>query len=108
MAPKHLITEPRRNARTPEHGSQQMTFRIAQPGALLEHLTGGTGDDIRPAIAGMWNGIPHPLKEGVGFLGVVREAVCDRLRLCDDGRGLPVNNGRTLQIIGQMLRLEFH
>lgn len=77
----------------PEHGSQQMAFRIAEPSTLLEYLAGSAGNDIRANIPGMRNGIAHPLKEGTGFLRVVRERVREDLRLLDDSRGLPVDKG---------------
>jgi hypothetical protein len=48
-----------------------------------------------------------PLEEGAGFLRVAHERSCDDLCLCDDGRGLPVNTGCTLEIVGQRRRLEF-
>src|SRR5262245_5997891 len=85
-----------------------MTLGVAEPGALRQHLAGGASDDIRSSIPGMRNGIPYPLEEGLGFRRVVCKTAGDGLRLLDDGRRRPVNNGGTLQIIGQMRRLEFH
>ena len=78
-----------------------MTLRITEPGALLEHLTGGAGDHICPNIPGMGNGIAHPFAESLGFLHVVREAACEGLRLRDDGRGHPVDNRGTLEVVGE-------
>ena len=49
----------------------------------------------------MGNGIAHPLEEGLGFRCVVGKPLGDGSRLLDDSRRIPVNNGGTLQIIGQ-------
>ena len=50
----------------------------------------------------MGNDIAYPLEERAGFLRVAREGARDGPRLFDDAWRLPVNDGSTLEIVGQM------
>ena len=75
---------------------------------MRQDFTGSTGHHICTDIIGMGNRIAHPLEERFGLRNILRQGRGDRLRLLDNGGRLPINYGSTLEIVGEMLRLQLH